>query len=171
MIKLTLAALSLASLTVIPAFSTSASAGSPIVRWRAIIGTRQPGNVVGAGSTGIPGAGQPFSTQTGRAALNLNTGEVSFGVRGLSFAGGNFIGTTGPFTSLQGVLLFDVDGSASGGDAVRVDLPFAPLTSEGGITYQGFVNLPPVAQTEPDIAFMLVNPGNMYVAHGAIQVR
>ena len=150
--------------------SSSQGSGPAIISWKTMVGAQQPGNIVGAGTTGIPGAGQPFSALGGEASLDLTRGFLRMRIDGLSFAGGNFIGTTGPFTSLRPVLLFDVDGSASGGNAVRVDLSSSALSPDGTLAFGGFLNLPPVAQTESDIALLLVNGGDMYVAHGSIRV-
>ena len=148
----------------------SQGSSSNIVSWKTMVGSQQPGNMVGAGAAAIPGAGQPFTATGGVANLDLGNGFLRMRLEGLSFAGGNFIGTTGPFTSLRPVLLFDVDGSASGGEAVRVDLPATALSACGDLAFGGFVNLPAVAQTESDIALLLVNGGDMFVAHGSIRV-
>ncbi len=147
---------------------TTAYADGVELEWERILGIVQPGNTVGSGTGAVTGAGQPFSTRAGSAELELDDGELEFRVRGLTFAGGNFIGTTGPFTHVRGVIVCDTDGSAGGGHSARVDTPMVPLSEAGNARFEGNVGpLPMVCTTEPDVAFLIVNPGNMWVAHGA----
>lgn len=138
--------------------------GDNSVEWGDMIGTIQPGNPVGSGMGQVTGAGQPFSVKDGSASVNLDTSEVEFELEGLTFAGGNAIGTTGPFTQVQGVLICDTNGSAGMGNSVRIDLPFVPLGLNGNAEFSGEVMLDPVCMMEPDIAFLILNPGNMWVA-------
>lgn len=148
----------------------SSSASAQMVRWRDIAGIVQPGNLVGSGTGQVGGAQQPFSTLGGGAILDLDTGRIDFRVRGLTFAGGNFVGTTGPFMQVRGVLVCDANGSAGGGNSVRIDLPAAPLSATGAASFEDIVTLDPVCTTEPDLAFLIVNPGGMWIAHGAARV-
>ncbi len=145
----------------------SSSASAQTVRWRDVAGIVQAGNVVGSGTGQLGGAQQPFSTLGGGAILDLETGRIEFRVRGLTFAGGNFVGTIGPFTQVRGVLVCDTNGSAGGGNSVRIDLPAVPLSTTGAASFAGSVTLDPVCTTEPDLAFLIVNPGGMWIAYGA----
>lgn len=143
-------------------------ADSETREWKTIAGIVETGNPVGSGAGLVTGAGQPFSALGGSAELNLETGELKFEVRGLVFAGGNFIGTTGPFTEVTGTLICDTNGSAGGGESVRIDTSAVPLSPEGNARFEGTVVLDPVCIAEPDIAFLIVNPGDMWIAYGAV---
>jgi polyisoprenoid-binding protein YceI len=136
------------------------------IQWRSVFGIVEPGNVVGSGTVQITGAGQPFQTLGGRAQLDPETGYVRFSVRGLTFAGGNNVGTTGSFTQVTGAVVCDTNGSAGGGNSVRIDTPPVPLTPAGNAKFEGTLALDAVCASEPDIAFLIVNPAGMWVAHG-----
>lgn len=139
------------------------------VRWKHINGIVETGNLVGSGTGQVNGAGQPFSVVRGRAKVDLDSGRVRFELRELSFAGGNAIGTTGPFTQVFATLLCDTDGSASGGNSVRNDTPLVSLSPSGDASFKGYIDLDPVCRSEPDNAFLILNPNEMWVANGAVR--
>ncbi len=149
-------------------FTTAALGDS--VRWKRINGIVETGNLVGSGTGQVNGAGQPFSVVRGRAKINLDTGRLRFNIRGLSFAGGNAVGTTGPFTQVFATLLCDTDGSASGGNSVRNDTPLVSLSPSGNAYFKGSIALDPVCRSEPDNAFLILNPNEMWVANGAVRI-
>lgn len=138
------------------------------VEWLDVVGVRQTANLVGTGSGQLSGAGQPFSTSGGRASVNLDSGEIRFEVDGLVFAGGNAVGSTGSFSEVQGVLICDTDGSATG-DSVLVRTPFVSLSRQGDAEFDGIMSIDPVCANEPDIAFLILNPRDMWIANGAIR--
>lgn len=148
----------------------TAAAYGDSVRWKRVNGIVETGNLIGSGTGIVSGAGQPFSIVRGRARVNLDTGRFRFSVRGLSFAGGNAIGTTGPFTQVFATLLCDTDGSAGGGNSVRNDTPLVPLSPTGNASFKGSIVLDPVCRSEPDNAFLILNPNDMWVANGAVRV-
>lgn len=161
--------LAISSLILCSCIFTAVAYGD-VVRWKRVNGIVETGNLVGSGTGIVSGAGQPFSTIRGRARVNLATGRFRFRVRGLSFAGGNPIGTTGPFTQVLATLLCDTDGSAGGGNSVRNDTPLVPLSSEGNASFKGWIVLDPVCSRESDNAFLILNPNDMWVANGAVRV-
>jgi hypothetical protein len=139
------------------------------IQWQSIVGIVQANNVVGVGAGAIAGGGQPWTTSGGHATVNLRTGQVTFEVRGLVFAGGNTIGTPLPVAQVTGTLVCDTNGSA-GGTSVQVHTPVVPLDSEGDAQFSGSVGpLPAVCVSEPDIAFLVRVPGlNRWIANGAV---
>ena len=143
------------------------------IQWRTIVGIVQANNVVGSGSGAVTGGGQPWTTAGGQATVNLRTGQVSFEVRGLVFAGGNTVGTPLPITQVMGTLVCDTNGSASPGtvkNSVLVDTAPVPLDAQGDARFSGNVGaLPAVCLSEPDVAFLVRIPGaNRWIANGAI---
>ena len=150
-----------------------ADAGDTI-QWQSIVGIVQANNVVGTGSGAVTGGGQPWTAQGGRAAVNLATGQASFEVRGLVFAGGNTIGTPLPVTRVKGTLVCDTDGSASPDplhkNSVLVDTADVALDAEGDARWSGDVGaLPAECLTQPDVAFLIrIVPANRWIANGAV---
>ena len=144
------------------------------VSWQTIVGIVQANNVVGTGSGAVTGGGQPWTAQGGRAAVNLATGQASFEVRGLVFAGGNTIGTPLPVTRVTGTLVCDTDGSASPDplhkNSVLVDTADVALDAEGDARWSGDVGaLPAECLTQPDVAFLIrIVPANRWIANGAV---
>lgn len=161
----------LLSLTLLLACAVPALAEE--VQWKQIIGIIQAGNVVGSGTTAVPGGGQPWSTTRGEAEVNLQTGEVHFQVRGLVLAGGNGIGTSGGIAQVRGTLVCDTNGSAGGGNSTLVDTPPVAFSPQGDAKFNGVVNngvLPAVCLSEPDIAFLIrIVPAGRWIANGAVR--
>jgi hypothetical protein len=159
-----------ASLLGAPAF---ADTGDTIV-WQSVVGIVQANNVVGTGSGAVTGGGQPWTTLGGRAFVDLATGQASFQVRGLVFAGGNTIGTPLPITRVKGTLVCDTDGSASPDPAhknsVLVDTLDVALDAQGDAQWSGSVGtLPAECLTQPDVAFLIrIVPANRWIANGAV---
>ncbi|HEX7328262.1 MAG TPA: hypothetical protein VF428_06970 [Casimicrobiaceae bacterium] len=140
------------------------------LQWHTIVGIVQANNVVGSGSGAVIGGGQPWTASGGHASVNLRTGQISFEVRGLVFAGGNTIGTPLPVTQVKGTLVCDTDGSAGSGNSVLVDTPAVPLEIDGDAQFNGTVDaLPAECLDNPDVAFLIRVAGlNRWIANGAI---
>jgi hypothetical protein len=104
---------------------------------------------VGVGSGQVTG-GIPWVTSRGSVHVNLDTGRVSFDVKGLVLAFGFDplvgpgvpIGTPGPVTQVKGTLVCDVDGTPDGGNSVDVDTPATTLDSEGNAQFSGISSAP-----------------------------
>lgn len=153
-----------------------ASAAAQTASWRQVVGIILAGNPIGSGSSTIPGGFLPWTATAGSAHVNLQTGEVRFFVRGLVFAAGMqgiTIGTPGPITAVKGVLVCDVDGSASGGNSVLVQTPTVPLSSTGDAQFSGNIGpVPSVCSSEPDLAFLVrvssSSGDGPWIANGAV---
>ena len=141
------------------------------VRWREIRGIIQAGNLVGAGTGQVMGAGQPWTATRGNARANLGEGDIQFEVRGLVLAGGNSIGTRGGVAEVKGTLVCDTNGSAGGGHSVLVDTPLVALNAQGEAKFNGNVGpLPDACVDEPDIAFLIRTSGGAWIANGAVRI-
>ena len=152
------------------------------VAWRQVVGIIIPGNVVGSGTGAVTGGFLPWSTTSGKAQVDLATGEVHFTVRGLVFAGGGpgiTIGTPGPVTAVKGTLVCNVSGSAGGGNSVVVETPSVPLSATGDASFSGNLGaLPSVCASQPDLAFLVRASAfgghpteGPWIANGAVLVR
>jgi hypothetical protein len=148
-------------------FGWAHAAGSSTVRWEDIVGILQAGNVVGMGTGQIIGGGQPWTTRSGSALVNLQNGRLHFSVRGLVLAGGNSIGTRGAISTVQGTLVCDTNGSA--GDSVLVNTDLVPLSLTGDADFSGEVTLDPVCLSESDIAFVIRAASGAWIANGAVR--
>jgi hypothetical protein len=158
------------------------AASAQTASWRQVVGIIPANNVVGAGTGTIAGGFLPWTTTSGSARVNLQTGEIHFTVRGLVFAGGSSsiaIGTTGPVTAVRGTLICDNDGSAGNGNSVLVETPSVPLSATGDATFNGDLgSLPAVCSTESDIAFVVRVSGfggnaveGPWIANGAVLIK
>jgi hypothetical protein len=150
--------------------SLGSVAADPLtVKWDDVIGVIQAGNQVGSGTGRITGGGQPWSTQGGKAQVDLRTGRVKFTVKGLVLAGGNTIGTPGTVTMVKGTLVCDTNGSAGGGNSVLVDTELVPLSAQGDADFSGDVTLAAVCQTESDLAFVIRTGSGAWIANGSVR--
>jgi hypothetical protein len=135
-------------------------AAAQIVRWHTIVGVVQPGNMVG----NITGGG-PWSARGGHARVNLATGDVEFEVNGLTFAGGDAIGTPGGVSQVKGTLVC----AASSGTPVAIDTVSVPLSLQGEAFFYGNIGAIPTTCTSANIAFLIRNPGNNHwIANGSV---
>ena len=131
------------------------------VRWQDIIGIIQAGNVV----SGVTGGGQPWSTRGGEAVVNLQTGHIEFTVQGLVLAGGNSIGTPDAITQVKGTLVC----AAASASPVLVDTPLVDLSAQGDARFSGFVTIPAVCETDPNIAFLIRIVAGRWIANGSVR--
>jgi hypothetical protein len=145
-----------------------AGAEPAMVKWDDVIGILQPGNLVGTGTGQVAGGGLPWTTQHGRAQVDLDKGRLRFDVKGLVLAGGNSIGTRSGIDMVKGTLVCDTNGSASG-DSVLVDTDLVPLSPQGDAKFSGEVSLPSVCLSEADIAFLIRTAGGAWLAAGSVR--
>lgn len=147
----------------------SASADpADVSRWQSVIGIIQGGSVVGSGTGAVTGVPGPWSAQGGKVRVDLDRGQIDFNTNGLVFAAGNAIGTTGTVAQVQGTLVCDTDGSASGRNSVVVSTPFVALDEQGDAHFSGTVTLPAVCATEPDIAFLIRTASGKWIGNGTV---
>ena len=161
---------------------TAIAANAQSASWKQIVGIIPAGNTVGSGSGQIEGGFLPWTTTSGHAQVNLNTGDIEFEVRGLVFAGGSpniTIGTPLPVTAVKGTLVCDNNGSAGGGNSVIVETPSVPLSKTGDARFSGNIGpLPAACASEPDLVFVVrasAFNGNAtegpWIANGAVLSR
>jgi len=149
--------------------SLGSAAADSSVKWDDITGIIQPGNQVGSGTGRVTGAGQPWTTQSGKAQVDLRTGRLKFTVKGLVLAGGNSIGTPDGVNVVKGTLVCDTNGSAGGGNSAVVDTELVPLSPQGDADFSGDVALAATCQTEADIAFLIRTSGGAWIANGSVR--
>jgi polyisoprenoid-binding protein YceI len=164
-------ALMASSLALAAAFIGQSANADPFggFHWESVIGIAQLNNVVGSGTGAVTGGGVPWSALAGDATVDPVRGRLSFRVRGLVLAGGNFIGTPGTTTQVRGTLVCDTDGSATGGNSVLVDTPLVQLGDLGDATFSGTLGpLPAVCATEPDVAFLVRLGSGRWIANATV---
>src|SRR5262245_51117448 len=140
------------------------------VEWKEIVGIIQPGNKVGSGTGQVAGGGQPWTTASGSADVDLATGRLQFQVQGFVLAGGNSIGTPDNVTMVKGPLGCDTTGTANG-NSTLVDTPLVPLSPKGDARFRGDLGpLPLACVNEPNLAFLIRTAGGAWIANGAVRV-
>ena len=113
-----------------------------VVRWRGIEGViTAPGidNPVGQ----IHSGAGPWTTKSGSARINLDTGEGSFEVEGLVLNGGNASGTPGQVASVIGTFVCN-PGNALGSPETAIDTPAVSLSAAGDAELSFKINIPAV---------------------------
>lgn len=132
-----------------------------VVRWRGIEGViTAPGvdNPVGQ----IHSGAGPWTTQSGSARINLNSGEGSFEVEGLVMNGGPASGTPGGVKNVVGTLVCN-PGNAGGGTETALDTLSTPLSAEGNAELS-FKLIVPVVCNNP--VFLIRVPAGKWIATG-----
>jgi hypothetical protein len=68
------------------------------------------------------------------------------------------------------LVICDTNGSSSAGNSTNVDTPLVPLSPQGDAAFHGNIGPLPSACSQPDIAFLIVNPNTgRWIAYGAIR--
>jgi len=145
----------------------SAYAGEDnVVRWARIVGVITALNVdnpVGNISSGT----FPWTTRSGIASVNLNTGAVSWEVDGLVINGAVFSGTPGPITAVRGTLVCN----AGAGNQTVFNTAQRPLSVHGDAQFSGKLNaIPTTACGNPIFLIRIVQPAGaagLWIATGA----
>ena len=135
--------------------------GGPVVRWRGIEGViTAPGidNPVGQ----IRSGAGPWTTRSGSARVNLQTGEGFFEVDGLVLNGSASSGTPGPVNSVVGTLVCN-PGSTAGPLEAAVDTPATSLSAEGNASLSFRIQVP-AACNNP--VFLIRVPSGRWIATG-----
>jgi hypothetical protein len=142
-----------------------------VVRWQEIRGISSPvrldvnNNVVLNSIDSILPGLSAWSTRSGHATIDLATGHLSFLVYGLVLAGGTGIGSAADDPHVLGRLVCSTLSSPS-----FVDTPLVSLSPQGDAAFDGNVGPLPVACSDPNIAFLLINPTNgRWIAFGAVR--
>ena len=145
----------------------SAYAGEDnVVRWARIVGVITALNVdnpVGNISSGT----FPWTTRSGIASVNLNTGAASWEVDGLVINGAVFSGTPGPITAVRGTL---VCNAGAGNQTVHNTGP-RTLSVHGDAQFSGVLNpVPTIACGNPIFLIRIAQPpgaAGRWIATGA----
>jgi len=132
-----------------------------VVRWRGIEGVITAPGVDNPVSQIHSGAG-PWTTRSGSARIDLQTGDGSFDVEGLVLNGGNASGTPGPVTSVIGTLVCN-PGSPAGSVEAVIDTPAANLSAEGNAELSFKINVPPACNNP---VFLIRVPSGRWIATG-----
>jgi len=120
---------------------------SAVVNWRNIVGvitapgvdnpvavtTDRDGNALTTVSSGT----SPWVTRTGSASVDLTTGAVEFGVRGLVLNGGNASGTSGPINQVTGTLVCNPGSTDVNQPQAILDTPPVALSGLGNAYFSG----------------------------------
>ena len=147
--------------------STSyASDGDQTVRWQSIKGViTAPG--IDNPVAGISAGTLPWTTQDGRASVNLATGAASFEVTWLVLNGGPS-GTTGPVQQVTGTL---VCNPGARNQAV-LDTPAVSLSQQGNAYFNGNIGTVPAPCDNPLFLIRIANLGaasGRWIATGAVR--
>ena len=113
-----------------------------VVKWKNIVGVisaidanAQQSNTKMDNKVGTIDSGTfPWTTTSGRASVNLSTGQVSFDVEGLVINGSSFSGTAGPITAVTGTL---VCSAGDNNNETVFDTPAVPLSLQGDASFSG----------------------------------
>jgi hypothetical protein len=116
------------------------------VHWESILGIVDPMNTVG----GVTGAGLPWSTLGGQAAVDLTNGTVEFEVHGLVLAAGNAIGTPGAVTQVAGTLVCNAAATPT-----VVSTSPVTLDAQGNAAFKGTFSASTDACTATSVAFLI----------------
>ena len=161
-------------LTILALSASAFAQNNTVVRWRQIVGViTAPG--VDSPVGGVPDASGnptnpihsgtlPWTTNGGRAFVNLTTGEGAFDVEGLVLNGGSATGTAGPITSVVGTLVCN-PGAAN---QTVVDTPAADLTTSGNAELSFQLMKVPSSCGSPLFLIRIPQFGLRWIAAGAI---
>jgi hypothetical protein len=141
-----------AALTLV-AFSSAVSAEGTIVRWDRVEGVLGDQDTVSVGP--ILYSGRWRTTGEGRVQLNLKTGFLSVRVSGVS-CGQNYPNCPlGSPTGAGGIATVVCNATERFGPITWVNTP--PLVNSiGGVTYEGFLDLPAACREHPEeLVFLL----------------
>jgi hypothetical protein len=137
------------------------------VRWQNIVGNITVSNNDAVG--GINPGTTPWSTDGGRARVNLATGRVSFDVDGLVLNGGNATGTAGGVDQVEGSLICD----AGQQDQTIFTTRPVPLDARGNADFSGTFATIPGTCTNP-LFLIRIGPdlpgaNQRWIATGAVR--
>src|SRR5258708_5579565 len=138
-----------------------------VVRWKTIVGNITVSNNDAVG--GINPGTTPWSTLSGRARVNLSTGQVSFDVKGLVLNGGNATGTPGGVTQVEGSLICD----AGAQDQTIFTTAPVSLSAQGNADFSGKFGTIPGTCNNPLFLFRigpnLPGANQRWIATGALR--
>ena len=140
-----------------------------VVRWKTIVGVITAQGVLNPVSQNITSGTFGWSTTSGRAHVNLATGEAAFDVEGLVINGTSFSGTAGPITSVTGTLVC----SAGTDQEFTLDTPPVTLSLAGNARFSGQLANGPTACENPLFLIRIFAPQvaqGRWIATGAQRI-
>jgi hypothetical protein len=135
-----------------------------VVRWKSIVGVISAPNV--NNPVGNINAGTfPWSTNGGRARVNLSTGAASFEVDGLVINGTIFSGTPGPVSQVTGTLVCN-----PGDQQAVLDTAAVGISRQGDAHFSGHIDNIPATCANPLFLVRIAVPtgaAGFWIATGA----
>ena len=147
--------------------SISHAAEAQTVRWQSIRGVITAPNIDNP-VAGISAGTLPWTTQDGRAEVNLTTGQTSFEVTWLVLNGGNVSGTTGPVRQVTGTLVC----SPGTRQQAVLDTRAVNLSQQGNAHFSGDIGTVPANCENPLFLIRIANLGQAtgrWIATGAVR--
>jgi hypothetical protein len=145
-------------------FASTAFADGSVVRWNNVVGVitalnvDNPVNDISSGTFA-------WTTRSGHAQVNLETGKTKFDVRGFSINGSVFSGTPGPITAVTGTLVCD----AGEADEAILDTDEVSLSPDGHAHFNGTIGPIPAPCTNPLFLIRIAVPAGaagLWIATG-----
>jgi hypothetical protein len=147
------------ALLLTPALVLAQESPDPVVKWNQIVGViTAPG--INNAVAGISSGAGPWSVHDGQARVDLESGQVTFEVRGLVLNGGNSSGTPGSISTVTGTV---VCNPGTGNQIIR-DTAEVKLTPQGDAHFRGEVYGIPTRCANP---LFLVRIGPSFPVAGA----
>ncbi|HET7107419.1 MAG TPA: hypothetical protein VFI38_11465 [Candidatus Acidoferrum sp.] len=145
----------LAALLLLPLCGAAVSAhhGEDVVRWKGIAGVitaQGVDNPVGDIDSGT----FAWTARSGRASVNLVSGQTAFEVEGLVINGTVFSGTPGPVNSITGTLVCNPGQR----DETVLDTPVVSLNAQGDARFFGQIGNIPVSCGNPLFLLRIATP-------------
>ncbi len=152
--------LALITLLTSPALVLAQESSDSVVKWNQVVGLiTAPG--VNNAVAGIGSGAGPWSVHEGQARVDLETGQVTFEVRGLVLNGGNSSGTPGTISTVTGTVVCNPGTT----DQVVRDTAEVKLTQQGDAHFRGEVYGIPARCANP---LFLVRIGPSFPVAGAV---
>ncbi|HKB42315.1 MAG TPA: hypothetical protein VKD72_38165 [Gemmataceae bacterium] len=142
------------------------AANDSVVHWKDIVGVITALNVDQPVGDNIHSGTFAWSTRSGHATVNLETGKTTFDVQGLNINGTVFSGTPGPVTAVTGTL---VCNAGDQGTEAILDTAEAPLSAQGAAHFTGIIRGIPAPCTNPLFLIRIANPvqaAGLWIATG-----
>ena len=139
------------------------------VSWQTIVGVITAQNVNNPVGNGINSGTFAWSTRSGAARVNLETGAASFHVEGLVINGTSFSGTPGPVNQVEGTLV------CNPGNAEQQSLhntPAVNLDAQGNAQFTGNLGTVPAGCGNPLFLIRIFTPSGargLWIATGAVR--
>jgi hypothetical protein len=145
-------------------FASTAFADGSVVRWNNVVGVITALNVDNPVND-IHSGTFAWTTRSGHAQVNLETGKTEFDVAGFSINGSVFSGTPGPITAVTGTLVCD----AGEADEAILDTDEVSLSPDGHAHFNGTIGPIPAPCTNPLFLIRIAVPAGaagLWIATG-----